>query len=472
MEFVSALADFQRECSCPICLDYLKDPVTISCGHNFCFDCLNHSWKDLTDAFPCPVCRFGFPERKFRRNPQLCNLIEIAQLLQIRKSKRKREEENAICEKHNQFMTLFCVKDLQILCTQCSFSAEHQRHHICPIKQAATFQRRILESSIQPLKNNVERVEKVLILQGRKFLELKKKVEYRREEINTEFEQIKLCLQNEQEALLKQIQDEELDILSKLNENLVTFSDHISTLKRLMKEIKGKCVQSDLALLKDVKSIRQRYQNLKHPELSSLGLNNYSFSLPPQYSGLKRIIKQFHRDVSLDPNTAYPQLIVSEDRKSVTFGRTKQTVCYNSRRFYLCPAVLGSKMFNSGRHYWEVDVGNKPQWTVGVCQDYLLWNWRNLPSVLSGFWAIGRYIESGYVVFGPKKTQLLPVPKPSKIGIFLDFELGEVSFYNGDDRSLLYSFSDSLTKTQTIWPYFYVGTDSKPLKILPVDNER
>nr|XP_027782971.1 tripartite motif-containing protein 60-like isoform X2 [Marmota flaviventris] len=413
MEFVSALADFQRECSCPICLDYLKDPVTISCGHNFCFDCLNHSWKDLTDAFPCPVCRFGFPERKFRRNPQLCNLIEIAQLLQIRKSKRKRQEENAICEKHNQFMTLFCVKDLQILCTQCSFSAEHQRHHICPIKQAATFQRRILESSIQPLKNNVERVEKVLILQ-----------------------------------------------------------DHISTLKRLMKEIKGKCVQSDLALLKDVKSIRQRYQNLKHPELSSLGLNNYSFSLPPQYSGLKRIIKQFHRDVSLDPNTAYPQLIVSEDRKSVTFGRTKQTVCYNSRRFYLCPAVLGSKMFNSGRHYWEVDVGNKPQWTVGVCQDYLLWNWRNLPSVLSGFWAIGRYIESGYVVFGPKKTQLLPVPKPSKIGIFLDFELGEVSFYNGDDRSLLYSFSDSLTKTQTIWPYFYVGTDSKPLKILPVDNER
>ncbi|KAM4804016.1 tripartite motif-containing protein 60-like [Urocitellus parryii] len=262
----------------------------------------------------------------------------------------------AICEKHNQFMTLFCVKDLQILCTQCSFSAEHQRHYICPIKQAATFQRRFLESSIQPLKNNVERVEKVLILQGRKFLELKKKVEYRREEINTEFEQIKLCLQNEQEALLKQIQDEELDILSKLNENLVTFSDHMSTLKRLMKEIKGKCVQSDLALLKDVKSIRQRYQNLKHPELSSLGLNNYGFSLLPQYSGLKRIIKQFHRDVSLDPNTAYPQLIVSEDRKSVTFGRTKQTDCYNSRRFYLCPAVLGSKMFNSGRHYWEVDV--------------------------------------------------------------------------------------------------------------------
>uniref|UniRef100_A0A8D2DH47 Tripartite motif-containing protein 60 n=1 Tax=Sciurus vulgaris TaxID=55149 RepID=A0A8D2DH47_SCIVU len=464
MEFVTALADLQGECSCPICLDYLKDPVTINCGHNFCFDCLDLSWKDLNDAFPCPVCRFLFPERKFRRNPQLCNLTEIAKLLQIRRSKRKRQEENALCEKHNQFLTLFCVKDLQILCTQCSFSAEHQRHYICPIKKAATYQRKILESSIEPLKTNVERVEKVIILQNRKSLELRKKVEYRKEEINSEFEQIRLFLQNEQEALLKQIQDEELDILSKLNKNLITFSDHVSTVKRLLKEIEGKCVRSDLAVLRHVKSIRQKYQNLKCPELSSFGLKEYGFSLPPQYSGLDRIIQQFQVDVSLDLDTAYPQLIVSEDRKSVKYGRTKQSVCYNSRRFYLCPAVLGSKIFNSGRHYWEVDVGNKPQWTLGVCHDYLPRNWRNRPSVLSGFWAIGRYIESGYVVFGPKKTQLLPVPKPSKIGIFLNFELGEVSFYNVNDRSLLYSFSDSFTRT--IWPYFYVGTDSEPLKIL------
>uniref|UniRef100_A0A8C6EVP7 RING-type domain-containing protein n=1 Tax=Marmota marmota marmota TaxID=9994 RepID=A0A8C6EVP7_MARMA len=111
MEFVTTLADLQGECSCPICLDYLKDPVTINCGHNFCFDCLNLPWKDLKDSFPCPVCQFWFPQSKFRRKPQLCNWTEIAKLFQIRKSKRKRQE-NAICEKHNQFLTLFCMKDL------------------------------------------------------------------------------------------------------------------------------------------------------------------------------------------------------------------------------------------------------------------------------------------------------------------------------------------------------------------------
>uniref|UniRef100_A0A8D2GJW4 RING-type domain-containing protein n=1 Tax=Urocitellus parryii TaxID=9999 RepID=A0A8D2GJW4_UROPR len=105
MEFVTTLADLQGECSCPICLYYLKDPVTINCGHNFCFDYLNLSWKDLKDSFPYPVYQFWFPQSKFRRKPQLYNWTEIAKLLQIRKSKRKskrkRQEENAIYEKYN-----------------------------------------------------------------------------------------------------------------------------------------------------------------------------------------------------------------------------------------------------------------------------------------------------------------------------------------------------------------------------------
>ncbi|XP_062963340.1 tripartite motif-containing protein 60-like [Cynocephalus volans] len=471
MEFATALADLQEESSCPICLDYLNDPVTINCGHNFCHSCLSISWKDLDDTFPCPVCHFCCPHRNFRRNPQLCNLTEIAKLLQVRRSKRKRHEESAVCEKHNKFLTLFCVKDLEVLCTQCSLATKHQNHYICAIKKAACYHRKILEHSIEPLKHNMERVEKVITLQGSKLVELKKKVEYRREEINSEFEQIRLFLQNEQKAILRQIQEEELDILAKINENLVTFSDDVSTLKHLLREIEGKCVKSDLELLRHVKRIHHRYQNLKYPELSSFRLTKYGFSLPPQYSGLDKIIKPFQVDVILDLDTAHPQLMVSEDRKTVRYGRTKQTMCYNRRRFYVCPAILGSQRFTSGRHYWEVEVGNKPKWILGVCQDCLPRNWQNQPSVLGGFWTIGKYIESGYVASGPKRTQLLPGVRPSKIGIFLDYELGEVSFYNMNDRSVLYTFHDHFT--DAVWPYFYIGTDSEPLKICSVsDYER
>uniref|UniRef100_A0A2K5CSC3 Tripartite motif-containing protein 5 n=1 Tax=Aotus nancymaae TaxID=37293 RepID=A0A2K5CSC3_AOTNA len=368
MDFVTALAKLQEVSSCPICLEYLKDPVTINCGDNFCRSCLSVSWKDLDDTFPCPVCRFCFPYKSFRKNPQLGNFTEIAEQLQIRRSKRKRQKENVMCEKHDQFLTFFCVKDLEILCIQCSFSTKHWKHYICPIKKAAPYHGEILEGSLEPLQSNIKQVETVIILQGCKSVELKKKVEYKREEINSEFEQIRLFLQNEQEAILRQIQDEVMDILAKQNENLVKFSDYVSTLKHLLREVEGKSVQSNLALLTHVKSIHD--------------------SLPPQYSGLDRIINPFQVDVILDLDTAHPQLPVSEDRKAVRYGRTKPNICYNPRRCYACPAVLGSQRFCSGRHYWEVEVGNKPKWILGVCQDCLLRNWQDQPSVL-GFWAAG-----------------------------------------------------------------------------------
>ncbi|XP_003803601.1 tripartite motif-containing protein 60-like [Otolemur garnettii] len=471
MEFVTALEDLQEESSCPICLEYLKDPVTINCGHNFCRSCLSISWKDLDDSFPCPVCRFCFPYGNFRRNPQLRNLTEIAKQLQIRRSKRKRQKENAVCEKHNQLRTLFCVKDLEILCIQCSFSTKHQKHYISSISKAASYHRKNLECSIEPLKTNIERIEKVIILQGSKAVELKKQVECRREEINSEFEEIKLFLQDEQETILKQMQDEEMDILTKLKENIVTFSNEISSLKHLLREIKGKCVQSDLEFLKHIKSINHRYQKLKYPELFSFRLTKYGLSLPRQYSGLYKIIKPFQADVILDVVTAHPQLIVSEDRKAVQYGRMKQKVGCSPRRFDLCPAVLGSQRFISGRHYWEVDVGKKPKWILGICQDHTVRNWQEQPSVLDGFWAIGRYMRSGYVVSGPKRAHVLPLVKPNRIGIFLDYDMGEISFYNMNDRSVLYTFSDSFT--EPVWPYFYTGTDSEPLKICSVsDYER
>ncbi|XP_066217023.1 tripartite motif-containing protein 60-like [Saccopteryx leptura] len=471
MEFATALADFQAGASCPICLDFLKDPVTINCGHNFCLSCITMSWKDLTDTFPCPFCRFCCPERKFASNPQLGNLTEIAKLLQVRRSKRKRQEEKLLCEKHNQVLTFFCQKDLEVLCPRCSFSTDHQHHYIWPIEKAAPYHRERLEYYIEPWKERVEQVEKVISMQTRKSLELKKKVECRREEIKSEFEQLTLFLQNEQETVLRQLQDEEMDILTKLNENLTEFADHVFTLKYLIKEIESKSIKSELEILTDVKSIYHRYKTLKAPEPFSFQLKEYGYNLPPQYSGLNKIIKRFQVDVFLDPETAHRKLTVSSDRKTVQYGNRMQNFPHNPRRFYLCPAVLGSEGYNSGRQYWEVEVKDKPEWVLGVCKDSIPRRRKSLnPSILlqDGLWCIRRGGRSSYAAFGSKKVNLLPKVIPSKIGIFLDYELGEVSFYNLSDRSLLYIFNDYFTGA--LWPYFSTGTDSKPLKICTVTD--
>lgn len=471
MEFETALENFQAGARCPICLDYLKDPVTIHCGHNFCLSCLNVSWKDLTNIFPCPFCRFCCLERKFASNPQLGNLTEIAKLLQVRRSKRK-EKEEFLCKKHNQILNFFCQKDLEVLCPQCSFSSDHRGHYIWPIEKAAPYHRERLEFCIEPWKERMEQVEKVITMQTRKSLELKKKVECRREEIRSEFEQFELFLQNERETVLQQLQDEEMDILTKLNENVTEFSDHVSTLKNLLKEIESKYVKSDLEFLTEVKNIYHRYKSLKAPLPSSFQLKEYGYHLPPQYSGLNKIIRRFQVDVFLDPETANSKLTVSVDRKTVQYGHRVQNLSRNPRRFYNGPAILGSEGYNSGRQYWEVEVNDKFEWILGVCTDSIPRKRRRSenPSVFlqDGLWCIQRSGQNNYIALGPKNIHLVPKVMPSKIGIFLDYELGEVSFYNLSDRSLLYMFNDYFTAV--LWPYFHTGTDSKPLKICTVTD--
>ncbi|XP_053452933.1 putative tripartite motif-containing protein 61 [Nycticebus coucang] len=176
MEFVTVLSDLQAEASCPICLDYLKDPVTIICGHNFCRSCISMSWKDLDNSFPCPSCHFCCPEREFISNQQLGNLTEMAKLIQVRGTKRKRQEDTPVCEKHGQVLTLFCEKDQDILCLQCSSSADHEHHRVWPIEKAAPFHRKNLECYIAAWEESVQLFGKVLTMQTRKSLELEKKV--------------------------------------------------------------------------------------------------------------------------------------------------------------------------------------------------------------------------------------------------------------------------------------------------------
>ncbi|XP_036065334.1 tripartite motif-containing protein 60-like [Onychomys torridus] len=468
MAFSTALANLQDKCACFICLDLFKNAVTIPCGHNFCRSCICLLWEGLNDNFPCPVCQISFPQKRVHKNPQIQNLVDIIKNLQRTQRKWRRQEECTVCPKHNQPLALFCMQDLEVLCIQCSFSEEHQTYHIYPMKRAAFQHRKILEGYIESLQYKVKEAGKVLTQQYRRALELRKKFRYKNREISVEFEQVKLFLQNEHEALLNEIHIEELVALSELKKYVGTLSDYISTLEDLLKKAEAEDVQSDITLLTCVPRTYNGLKHLRRPEPWSFRAKQYGLSLPPQYSCLDRIIKQFQIDVTFDLDTAHPQLVISKDRKSVFYSEARQgvRVCGSPQRFLLWPALLGSQGLHSGRCYWEVKVGNESLWTLGVCQDCLPGDWSNQPSVAEGFWAIGKHSESGYVTYGPKRTELLPVVRPSAIGIFLDYDLGELSFYNMNDRSLLYTFSNSFTST--VWPYFCTETDSEPLKILPI----
>ncbi|VCX31351.1 unnamed protein product [Gulo gulo] len=462
MPFAASLAELQAEASCPICLDYLRDPVTTDCGHNFCSSCIHQCWEDLQDILPCPVCFHYCPDRNFKRNVQLGHVTDLVQQLPARRSKRRLQEEKHLCEKHNQVLTLFCEEDLEVLCPKCTQPPDHQGHLVRPMEEAASHHRQRLSRYIEPLKKQMENVQKLINIQSKKPLELKEKVENQRQELLTEFECLKQFLDRDQEAVLLRLADEEKDVQQKLNANITAFSNYISILRGLLSKVVENSVLSEVELLSQIKNFYRRSEDEISPSIFSIQLRREGCSFPPQYSALQKIINKFRVDIILDHETAHPNLIVSEDKKYVTFSKRKQNVPPFPKRFTANTVVLGFPYFYSGRHYWEVEVGDKSEWAVGICKDSLPPKARRSPQAWQGCWVMQRQ-EDCYEAVGATGTALPLAVNPRGIGIFLDYELGEISFYNRTEKSHIYTFTDTFTRP--LRPYFYVGPDSKPLRI-------
>nr|XP_006014505.2 PREDICTED: E3 ubiquitin-protein ligase TRIM69-like [Latimeria chalumnae] len=176
--------------------------------------------------------------------------------------------------------------------------------------------------------------------------------------------------------------------------------------------------------------------------------------------------------ITIDPRTANPFLIVSEDRTSLQFSSPPQKVSDNLERFAInsyC-AALGSEGFISGRHYWEVEVGNKKEWMLGVVRESV--DRKSMPRVTNenGFYVIRREKERICIPF----ITNLPFPvNLHKIKVFLDYEGGQVAFYNADDMSHIHTYT--YTFTEKMYPYFDVwwnsnGNTPEPLKLITPNN--
>lgn len=154
-----------------------------------------------------------------------------------------------------------------------------------------------------------------------------------------------------------------------------------------------------------------------------------------------RIVKEFAVEVTLDPDTAHPELILSDDGKRVHHGDVKKDVPDNPKRFNDCVNILGKQSFFHTRFYFEVQVKGKTDWTLGVATESIDRKGDITLQPESGFWTI--YLRNGeeYEVFDKPIVRLPIRSNPERVGVFVDYDGGLVSFYNVDTADLLYSFT-------------------------------
>ncbi|XP_067390171.1 E3 ubiquitin-protein ligase TRIM39-like [Emydura macquarii macquarii] len=469
MASAATAAEVQDEDICSICLEYLTETVTIECGHNFCQVCITQhceEWEKGTGPdLTCPQCRAQFQKGEFKPNTQLNNIVQTIKQLRTKPGKEQKED---LCERHEERLKLFCEEDGEAICLVCEKSRAHKSHTVVPIEEAAQDYKVKLQGALGPLRKELEQALALTSKEEKKTTEWQRKVKNKRETIAGEFNKLHKLLREEEQLLLQRLEEEERETLQRLQENVTKLSQQSSSLRQLITEIEEKCQQTAAELLKDVKSTLTRSQSMKlqEPEAIPTELKDL-YKIPECYLDM---LKRFWVDVTLDPDTANPELVLSEDRKRVRLGDTRQDLPNNPERFDTYPEVLGAEGFPGGRRYWEVEVGDKPEWMLGVCRESVSRKGKSSNSPRNGYWTV-QLRDGEYFACTSPITPLPVSVRPRRVGIFLDYEAGEVSFYNVTDRSQLCTVTD--TFSGTLRPYFYPGGNARgenaaPLIICPV----
>uniref|UniRef100_A0A452HVT4 Zinc finger protein RFP n=1 Tax=Gopherus agassizii TaxID=38772 RepID=A0A452HVT4_9SAUR len=233
-----------EEATCPICLEYFTEPVTLECGHNFCRACISQCWEGSDTAASCPQCRETVQQRNLRPNRQLANVLEIAKRLSLQKAKGTGGD--GVCGEHQEALKLFCEEDQTPICVVCDRSRAHRAHTVVPIQEAA-----------QEYKVGNSTGEG----NSQEYL---KQIQTERQKIVSEFQQLREFLEEQERLLLAQLEKLDEEIVRIQNENVSKLSEEISRLSELISEMEGKCQKPASEFLQSVVSPRKQlcYQRL------------------------------------------------------------------------------------------------------------------------------------------------------------------------------------------------------------------
>ncbi|MGH0155217.1 UNVERIFIED_CONTAM: hypothetical protein FKN15_035029 [Acipenser sinensis] len=177
-------------------------------------------------------------------------------------------------------------------------------------------------------------------------------------------------------------------------------------------------------------------------------------------------------DVTLDPNTAHHALILSAEGKRVRKGETGQDLPDNPERFDRWPCVLGRESFTSWRRYWQVHVGGNTPWRLGVSRESAKRKWGISMTPQQGYWTVQWWSGGGFTALTDPRTPLPRSLKPQKLGVYLDYEEGQLSFYNVETRSHIYTFTDMEFKpNEKLYPFFWTEDRNTDLVLESPDSD-
>ncbi|XP_066541685.1 nuclear factor 7, ovary-like [Hoplias malabaricus] len=459
----------EEDFSCPVCCDIFKDPVVLLCSHSVCKACLQRFWE-TNESRECPICRRRSTLINLPLNLALKNLCES---YLKEKSQRAAAESEPLCSLHSEKLKLFCLDDQQAVCVVCQTSRKHTNHKLCPVDEAVTDCKEKLKSALKPLRKKLEQFKECKLNWDQTAEHIKTQARLTERQIKEEFEELHQFLRDEEAARIAALREEEEQKSQRMKEKIEKISREISSLSDTVRAVEEQMSAEEVSFLQKYKSTLERAQcTLQDPERLSgalLHVSNHLSNLKfTVWEKMQKIIR--FTPVTLDPNTAYPGLTVSDDLTSVRDTDENQKLPDLPERFddYMC--VLGSEGLNSGTHCWDVHVGYSTLWDVGVMTESAQRSGEIFSR--SGLWCVeynsGKYWTKYRAQSTPQKFTTFSVSqKVQRVRVKLDWDGGKLSFSDPLTNTHLHTFTHRFT--ETLLPFFGVYTDS-PLKVLPVQS--
>uniref|UniRef100_A0A3B3XCK4 Bloodthirsty-related gene family, member 1 n=1 Tax=Poecilia mexicana TaxID=48701 RepID=A0A3B3XCK4_9TELE len=398
-----------------------------------------------------------------------------------------------LCPIHMRGLEFFCRTDNMCVCSVCVETADHRGHSVAPAQREWHIKKSQLgihemelkelicvrERKVEEIRNSIREIKAAAEMETDGVVcaltKLISTVEHCQSRILEVIEMTVLTAESRAQSLLKEL-EEEITALKKRSatlSQLAVSEDYVQFFKTFpalssppqAKDWSNVSVSSQSTSEGILRTVSQMVERL---QLDMLNLPEPCKQQPSPAPPLPRPIP---KDITLDPGTAHPRLIISADGKQVQCGDRHQLVPDNPERFDRVVCVMAHQGFTSGRHYWEVDVGSKTDWDLGVASRSVIRKGKIPVSPAHGYWFLSLRDRTDYAFRTDPATSLTVATRPSRVGIYIDCEKGLVSFYNVEAKLVIFTYTDSFK--DTIHPFFSPctnksGQNAAPLVICPI----